>query len=134
MACDGLCCEAVILFIYARMEFMSKLLDDAKAAGFYVDINGIITVGAGLWKNTRNKPLNEKLAKFAALQQPKWQPIETAPKDGKRFLASTTITNHRQVIAIKTAQGIILDENLQPLYWPMTNWMPLPKPPTNTEE
>ena len=56
---------------------MSKLLYDANAAGFYVDINGIITVGAGVWKNTKNKPLNEKLAKFAALQQP-LQQKETA--------------------------------------------------------
>ena len=105
-----------------------KLLDDARVSGFCVvaeviyadEWNGIV-----LDKN--------KLAKFAELQQPQWRPIETAPKDGKRFLAATTIPNHRQVIAMKSAQGIILDENLQPLYWPMTHWMPLPSPPINAE-
>ena len=68
---------------------MSKLLDDAKAAGFYVDINGIITVGAGVWKNTRNKPLNEKLAKFAALQIPdgyKLVPIEPTDEMLQAFI------------------------------------------------
>ena len=59
---------------------MTNLLDDAKAVGFYVDINGIITVGAGVWKNTKNKPLNEKLAKFAALQQPThWMQLPSPP-------------------------------------------------------
>ena len=106
---------------------MSKLTDDAKAAGFYVSDEGFIFSFDGF-------NINSKLAKFAELQQPQWQPIETSPKDGKRFLAATTITYHRQVIAIKTAQGIILGENLQPLHWPMTNWMPLPSPPINTEE
>ena len=94
---------------------MNKLLDDAQAAGFDVSDEQISVHG-----NSNDLILNDMMAKFAALQQPQWQPIETAPKDGKRFLAATTITNHRQVIAIKTEQGIILDENLQPLYWPMT--------------
>ena len=58
-----------------------------------------------------------------------WNPIETAPNNGKRFLAGTIIKNHRLVIAIKNAHGIILDENLQPVYWPMTHWQPLPEPP-----
>ena len=105
----------------------NKLLEDARAAGFFIDAEGKI------YSSSTLNYVNTELAKFAELQQQKWQPIETAPKDGKRFLAATTIPNHRQVIAIKSSQGIILDENLQPLYWPITHWMPLPSPPTDKD-
>ena len=44
---------------------MTKLLEDAKEAGFYVSDEGFIFSFDGL-------NINSKLAKFAALQQPQW--------------------------------------------------------------
>ena len=61
-----------------------------------------------------------------------WQPIETAPRDGKRFLCATIIPNHRLVIAMRGVAGILLDEDCQPLPFPMTHWMPLPARPEVT--
>lgn len=70
-----------------------------------------------------------------------WQPIETAPKDGRRFLAYVPIEGHRLVIAMYSRQGLILNESLQPMPFPAFYWMPLPAPPMfvnctfeNTEE
>ena len=44
---------------------MTKLLEDAKAAGFYVSDEGFIF-------NFDGFDINSKLAKFAAFQQPRW--------------------------------------------------------------
>ena len=61
----------------------------------------------------------------------KWQPIETAPKDGKRILAwqktwymvNTCHWSDNTNCWIKA--GVKLEH---PDLWP-THWMPLPKPP-----
>ena len=45
---------------------MNKLLEDAKAAGFYIDAEGKIFSASTL------NYVNEELAKFAELQQPQW--------------------------------------------------------------
>lgn len=58
-----------------------------------------------------------------------WQPIETAPKDGRRFLAYVPIEGHRLVIAMYSRQGLLLDESLKPMAFPAFYWMPLPEPP-----
>jgi Protein of unknown function (DUF551) len=63
-----------------------------------------------------------------------WQPIETAPKDGSSFLAFVPIKNHRLMICRYNKHGFILDEAHQPAPWPVSHWMPLPKPPEETEK
>jgi hypothetical protein len=60
-----------------------------------------------------------------------WQPIDTAPKDGRRFLAYVPIEGHRLVIAMYSRQGLLLNENCQPMPYPATEWMPLPARPVN---
>lgn len=57
-----------------------------------------------------------------------WQPIETAPS-GKRMLVSVPVKNGLVVIAQKDYFGIHLDDDLRPLKWNPTRWMPLPEAP-----
>ena len=61
-----------------------------------------------------------------------WQPMETAPKDGTRFLACVPIKNHRLVIASYNDFGILLDEKAQPMYYAPSWWAPLPERPEFT--
>lgn len=58
-----------------------------------------------------------------------WMPIETAPRDGRRFLAYVPIPNHRMVIAMAGDLGMILNENYLPMPYKPTHWSPLPQPP-----
>jgi hypothetical protein len=58
-----------------------------------------------------------------------WQKIETAPKDGRRFLVYVPIDGHRLVIAMYSRQGLLLDESIKPMAFPASHWMPLPSPP-----
>ena len=97
---------------------MNKLLDDAKDAGFYVDINGIITVGAGVWKNTRNKPLNEKLAKFAALQIHEGYHLVQNEDSKNENLEIPTLDKMREIFARypnKNMQSVTFDADLYKL-------------------
>ena len=65
----------------------------------------------------------------------KWQPIDTAPKDGKPFLAAPTKKNHSIFVAIwLDADHPDVDEagwydhwNFDPVEF--THWMPLPHKP-----
>ena len=114
---------------------MTKLLDDAKDAGFYVDINGIITVGAGVWKNTKNKPLNEKLAKFASLQQPQWISVkDRLPDEFRKVIVIVNRLNYESNYTdiCHMQKGKWMDNGFPVNV--ITNWMPLPSLPTNTEE
>jgi len=71
-----------------------------------------------------------------------WQPIETAPKDGVKFLATVRVYSahtgklqyhQMDVISVDPETGEIdLDDDRG---WPLEAyefWMPLPKPPTLT--
>lgn len=60
---------------------------------------------------------------------PQWQPIETSPRDGTRFLAFVGGQWHgvEQVI-VKYSSDTYLGYNNTP--WQPTHWMPLPSPPT----
>lgn len=77
-----------------------------------------------------------------------WQPIETAPRDGTKFLAWCDAwegeihgVEHRQFAAITGDKPGPSDSNKEPVWWPVdgdayavwyraTHWMPLPAPPT----
>jgi hypothetical protein len=64
-----------------------------------------------------------------------WQPIETAPRDGKTFLAYTIDSYGRRIEFAQWRPG--LSENSghfssQSGAIP-THWMPLPTPPTTEE-
>src|SRR5687767_272462 len=66
--------------------------------------------------------------------RPKWQPIETAPKDGKEILIGwfgyfepsmhVAFWHGRLSCWCQTHQAFTTDKNWQP-----THWMPLPEPP-----
>jgi hypothetical protein len=68
----------------------------------------------------------------AAGADPEWQTIESAPI-GKRFLAYVPIDKIRLFIALKTRDGLILDEMMRPMHWPPTHWRPLPARPHSQE-
>lgn len=59
---------------------------------------------------------------------PEWQPIETAPKDGKLFLCWAPmyqdLPSMYSLCAWHDEAGFCIDELRQP-----THWMPLPAPP-----
>jgi hypothetical protein len=69
----------------------------------------------------------------------KWQPIETAPKDGTKFLALMRGGNGDIEIAFHTDGeygGFRVDSYAPTMInedW-MTHWMPLPKPPALGEK
>jgi hypothetical protein len=62
-----------------------------------------------------------------------WQPIETAPKDGKRILLVINIDKIFVVIggwdSSWTGQCWVYDTKRIPTDVMPTHWMPLPKPP-----
>ena len=88
---------------------MSKLLDDAKAAGFEI-INGHIFAG----KNV----INEKLAKFAALQIPDGYELVKNEYSKNENLEIPTLEQMREIFAQypnKNMQTITFDADLYKL-------------------
>ena len=69
-----------------------------------------------------------------------WQPIDTAPKDGTPILAyradhygkfgNCCVTYWR---TNKNGNSYTGFGEFNPTYWPPTHWMPLPKPPAETD-
>jgi len=59
-----------------------------------------------------------------------WQPISTAPKDGSLFLGCHA---KHGFIEIMRYNGIGFGRDQFPVMFP-THWMPLPEPPTISEE
>jgi hypothetical protein len=70
---------------------------------------------------------------------PQWQPIETAPKDGREVLVGRFKRgcpwNGRIAVdwyrGPRDNAGFIGWCRFNPQHWPATHWMPLPKPPEN---
>jgi len=68
-----------------------------------------------------------------------WQPIETAPKDGTKFLAGRFVKkcpyDANGHIAVDRWHERAKGDHYNGLgsfngnYWPATHWMPLPQPP-----
>lgn len=68
-----------------------------------------------------------------------WQPIETAPTGKRVLVCVASIQKHRCVIALKVGFGrtgdeLWLAENMQPMTFHPSHWMPLPPPPTEGKE
>ena len=72
-------------------------------------------------------PESVRLELAAALNP--WRPIETAPI-GPRILGLVPIKNHRLIIVLLTKGGLWLDEQLHPMPYLPTHWLPLPAPPS----
>ena len=106
---------------------MSNLLDDAKAAGFYVSDEGFIFSFDGF-------DINSKLARFAALQQPQWISVDDRfPTEKIDIVLTTQYGNIPSLMIFKHDNWY---------YWPElflsssepSHWMPLPEPPISTED
>lgn len=70
-----------------------------------------------------------------------WQPIETAPKDGTRILATgdgtTVVTLWGKANHVPLYSWLLLDVPYDPEdydFWKPTHWQPLPPPPTEQEK
>ena len=75
-------------------------------------------------------PSDPSTGEYKAAQTTGWQPIETAPRDGTRILAS----DGQSVEVIFNAHGDgWFNQSSEISMWrvfPPTHWMPLPEPPT----
>jgi hypothetical protein len=66
----------------------------------------------------------------------KWQPIETAPKDGTEVLIFQRIKDQGEKdllhLAVASWEGSYWDDRIDMPPWPKpTHWMPLPDPPND---
>ena len=61
-----------------------------------------------------------------------WQPIETAPKDGRRIIAATPSYTEPLILYWMNYNGLAAwwDWDLDS-YTDVTHWQPLPDPPTD---
>ena len=60
-----------------------------------------------------------------------WQPIETAPKDGKEFLVCNTRQgNVKQLVSWNKVHGFWQSKGKADVSFQWTHWMPLPEPPS----
>ena len=80
--------------------------------------------------------ITEHLHDSGYLDTPQWQPIETAPRDGTPLLIccikASKYTNVKSgFMAVNRWEKFWGSFN--PKYFPATHWMPLPKPPEDTE-
>ena len=67
----------------------------------------------------------------------KWQPIETAPTDGRMILATPCFGTSKQPYLIWWAVGRRCNKwrfGDKPITAKPTHWMPLPEPPKEAEE
>lgn len=83
--------------------------------------------------------LPDTLERIIAAHVPGWQPIETAPKDREIVVtawANGTPNTERFYAIVKwveLSQGWETDESYGPIHTP-THWLPLPPPPSATNE
>jgi hypothetical protein len=59
-----------------------------------------------------------------------WQPIETAPKDGREILGAVGQSYQGGVVVIQWSDGLDAWLDWDRDFWEPTHWMPLPAPPT----
>ena len=108
-----------------KKTFMTKIGTDEDVA--------ISAVIAEMAKDTKYRFMIVDVF-IAGAQAPKWQPMDTAPKDGTEIMAGLTNVRHRRAVTIhwKKHYGWMNrfgDYDLNPYAW-----MPLPEPPERNEE
>ena len=105
---------------------MDKLLEDAKVAGFYVDSFKCI------W--AEDLPINDEIAKFAALQQPQWTSVDDRlPEDNIDVIALESDGKLYRLHKSTDKYCMLWKDKDNYYYHEVTHWMPLPEPPINTE-
>ena len=125
---------------------MSKLLEDAKAAWFFVPDDENVWSDCQFERTSPYVCITDKLAKFAALQQPQWISVKTGlPAKNKTiyfyannqiyygsFVTETNSENETEENFIEYNAGY--DGDSETVYR-VTHWMyeMRPSPPTNTE-
>jgi len=68
---------------------------------------------------------------WQAARERQWMPIETAPKDGTKFLAIEKDNAISVVMAGESYDGDFFWHNMEMIHVVATHWMPLPNPPTS---
>jgi hypothetical protein len=68
---------------------------------------------------------------WQAARERRWRPIETAPKDGTKFLAIEKDNAISVVMAGESYDGDFVWYNMEMIHVVATHWMPLPNPPTS---
>ena len=75
----------------------------------------------------------DEIFKGENTSKPQWQPIETAPKDSEIL-----VWDGKDIWLVETEFGMYPKENgcgccSSSVHYEATHWMPLPKPPKETE-
>lgn len=97
-------------------EDLSKLLHKHIAKGDPLDVANIAMM---LHQN------GQSVLQSPEIQQRSWQPIETAPKDGTRYIGAY---RYREVWFAEVVGDHSVSTCAGKLF-PATHWMPLPEPP-----
>ena len=114
-------------FEYAMNQ---KLLDDARAAGFDVYINGVVF-------DFGNYDIANELAKFSELQQPQWISVtEKLPNELQAIIAYRDADGWQVICYFFHNAFIIYDINTEKMIeaYGISHWMSTPSPPINTED
>ena len=83
----------------------------------------------------RTIPLSEAFAREILAAIPAWQPIETAPRDGTRFLAFSPFGSQNMDIVSWDGEADSWAD-FSGAWWPdgdLSHWQPLPEPPKEKE-
>ena len=71
---------------------------------------------------------------WQAARERRWMPIETAPKDGTKFLAIEKDNAISVVMAGESYDGDFVWYNMEMIHVVATHWMPLPPNPPTSEK
>jgi hypothetical protein len=105
----------------ARVEWVAEAIDA------WADIE---TDALGLGYQITN--LNAVARAAIAAAEPRWQPVETAPKDGRRFLVSDGAAVATVWWSAEADEWI--GHDTEGAFGAVTHWMPLPPPPGGDNE
>ena len=111
--------------VVEQTEQETPLARFRRSAGFQI----MFVLHSGLEIGKAVDHLCASAEKFSAAQRT-WQPIETAPTDGRTFLVADAGTEFiDRAFFLSPTELIIVGGQYKP-----THWMPLPDPPTIEQE